>query len=192
MDDEWAIDFSDSRRAHIARVLGLVPKSTRLRGELDSYLRGHERWTYPDDVSIRTVEADRGLLALMRHQGLHPIAMMTLNVTRDGVNVRHGVRQRDSTMIQAPREGYAHGHAYMAVGVSWIAEQHCSVRVRLERRLHDLPDTMLAGMKGRRLREVVSHPAVDHMGCVVKHVQHHLDYVSLWLDGVSRERISKV
>jgi len=91
---------------------------------------------------------------LIAHQGVHPVAVAALGSMVDTMTL-----VRDDDMQVMTHRDLAVCSVY-AEGFSWTEMDIASIR--LEGAEHrNTPASVLAAMIGKRLREVVSHPAID-------------------------------
>lgn len=187
----WLVDYDTAAEARMAFVLGVRrPRGSRtLKKPLTRYLR-HPRpdpWSFTTmaDQEGRTI--DVGLDALLRHHGVDPDAMLLMSLLGAVPEMRHGVSGNDVSMM--PKENatpHVRGIAWMAPGIVWDSIQGPPF---IHMRGHGIPDTVAAGVDGRPLRALVTHPALDDLDIVVDHVVCTGDWTKVMLRDVPKLRV---
>lgn len=176
---DWSVDYALDRETHLKAVFDLPLRGKAMGIRIGAYLRDPDAHV-PDAEALTGLTADAGLLALVRSQGVEPRNMVALNEAGGIVMIRHGVRGLDTSMIGVPLHGRCPGHAFLGKGVRWIATGE-AVTVRFERKIRNLPSTVLSTSMGRPLVEMLSHPALDRLPYVVEGIeeQKHNTFVHL-------------
>lgn len=175
----WRVDYALDREAHLKAVFDLPLPGKGMGKRLGGYLRDPDA-RIPDPEALRGLRADAGLLSLLRSQGVEPRNMVALNEAGGIVMIRHGVRGLDTSMIGIPMEDRCPGHAFLGRGVRLISTGE-DVSIRFERRLHDIPVTILSASVGRPFAKVLSHPALVRLPYVVEGFQQldHQTFIQL-------------
>jgi hypothetical protein len=179
---DWSVDYALDRETHLKAVFDLPLPGKAMRMRIGTYLRDPDAHV-PDAEALVGLTADAGLLSLLRSQGVQPRNMVALNDAGGIVMTRHGVRGLDTSMIGVPLHGRCPGHAFIGKGARWIATGE-AVTVRFERRMRDLPSTILSMATGRPLVEMLSHRALDHLPYVVEGIEEQKHRTFVHLTGV--------
>lgn len=163
-------DMATSATVHgvMAARLGVRPLAT-IEHTFATYLREGED-VPPDDYRVDPV-----LAALFAHHGFSGRRLLRLNALSEGfgVVVRHDDGWTGTSEVEEIFHSVLTGRVNVAEGVAIHSRTVSGTRtMQFDRTvLGHVPHTMRAAWSGRRLRDLVSHPALDDIEIVVRGIE---------------------